>query len=126
MTVLVYPHDGHGALMVLTDTQMLYTNCRASGSTNINIKNELKIPRTNPPIGERKNPIINATVNAGRMMARRSSLLFPPPPPGGRLNLLLLLYIERCVLECLNDDDEAFDDGFNEKGGCDIDENRYR
>ena len=77
--------------MVLKDNHALKPAKAISGPTNRSTRNELKIPRNNPPIGEAKNATTRANDRAPFAISAMSFL--GPPPPGGRL------YIDRLVDE---------------------------
>lgn len=85
ITVAGAPQFGHSPFTVFKEVQIWKPTVATRGRRNANTKNELKIPRTNPPRGETKNPITNNNVTAPFAISAISLLPPPPPPLGGRL-----------------------------------------
>lgn len=79
--------------MVLKDNHALKPAKAMSGPTNRSTRNELNIPRNNPPIGEAKKATTSANERAPLAISAMSFL--PPPPPGGRLYMYKLLDVVR-------------------------------
>lgn len=85
ITVAGAPQFGHSPFTVFKEVQIWKPTVATRGRRNANTKNELKIPRTNPPRGETKNPTTNKSVTAPFAISAISFLPPSPPPLGGRL-----------------------------------------
>mmetsp|Transcript_1007 Transcript_1007/g.2326 ORF Transcript_1007/g.2326 Transcript_1007/m.2326 type:complete len:208 (+) Transcript_1007:1289-1912(+) len=100
ITVAGAPQFGHIPFTVYSFDHTWKPTVARIGREIASTKNELNIPKTNPPSGETKNPTVRRSVPTLLAISAMSFLSPPPPFPGGRL------YIDRLVLVFVVDDDQ--------------------